>query len=266
MNDVNKACSCPSGDGSLRHPCPAHPPLPDNQPVKGLSWADYWIERGHPDVAHDFDAFSRAEAWALQRFQNARQLVGEITNTEIDARLNTLYRDMVASGKHNGGMSGVAWDRAVYRMASSQPAEAVNLEQVAAWVPTKLFSDGVVAMTARREPPSAIAVGLHGEYLPLFRQPTQAVNVAKLTRWTIPSTECTCCEGDSEPLQDADGDWVTFADVKALIDSRTVQSAQAADLGLIRDLIDYAESGKVAEPSMVERMRALIDSQAVGNG
>ncbi|WP_336357293.1 hypothetical protein [Stenotrophomonas muris] len=24
MNDVNKACSCPSGDGSLRHPCPAH--------------------------------------------------------------------------------------------------------------------------------------------------------------------------------------------------------------------------------------------------
>lgn len=38
--------------------------------------------------------------------------------------------------------------------------------------------------------------------------------------------------------------------------------AQVVDLGLIRDLIDYAESGKVAEPSMVERMRAMIDSQA----
>ena len=31
-----------------------------------------------------------------------------------------MYRDLVASGQHNGGMSGVAWDRAVYRMASNQ--------------------------------------------------------------------------------------------------------------------------------------------------
>lgn len=39
--------------------------------VVGLSWADYWMERGRPDVAHDFGAFSRAEAWALQRFPAA---------------------------------------------------------------------------------------------------------------------------------------------------------------------------------------------------
>lgn len=39
--------------------------------VFGLSWADYWMERGQPDVAHDFDAFSRAEAWALQHFHSA---------------------------------------------------------------------------------------------------------------------------------------------------------------------------------------------------
>ncbi|MBF9137529.1 hypothetical protein JY404_00220 [Stenotrophomonas maltophilia] len=220
MNDVNKACSCPSGDGSLRHPCSAHSPRADvqpggtvrlatvpydrardllgdaynagthgigysqqtmelheaiipaqpspggqgaprcaehcqngfadiclasqrdgvicpedscdiddgirhnhlaaSQPVAGLSWADYWIERGQPDVAHDFDAFSRAEAWALQRFPYAGQPVGQLTDAEIDARLNPLYRDLVASGQHNGGMSGVAWDRAVYRMASNQ--------------------------------------------------------------------------------------------------------------------------------------------------
>ncbi|MFE3968996.1 hypothetical protein [Stenotrophomonas sp. YIM B13575] len=94
--------------------------LAARQPLAGLSWADYWMERGQPDVAHDFDAFSRAEAWALQRFPAARQPVGQLTDTEIDARLNTLYRSMVASGQHNGGMSGVAWDRAVYRMASSQ--------------------------------------------------------------------------------------------------------------------------------------------------
>jgi|GEM_PF-3486730 len=176
MNDINKACSCPNGDGSLRHPCPVHPSLTDNpqsgrvrlgdqaerasfeawakhrvssmaratdgeyasnfthalwsawrsslaahQPVDGLSWADYWIERGQPDVAHDFDAFSRAEAWALQRFPGTRQPVAQLTDAEIDARLNTLYRELVASGQHNGGMSGVAWDRAVYRMASTMP-------------------------------------------------------------------------------------------------------------------------------------------------
>lgn len=53
--------------------------------------------------------------------------VGQITDTEVDARLNALYREMVDSGQHNGGMSGVAWDRAVYRMAASQPAQAVDL-------------------------------------------------------------------------------------------------------------------------------------------
>jgi hypothetical protein len=26
MSDVNKLCTCPSGDGSLRWPCPSHPP------------------------------------------------------------------------------------------------------------------------------------------------------------------------------------------------------------------------------------------------
>lgn len=56
-----------------------------------------------------------------------RQPVGQITDTEIDARLNALFREITRSGQHNGGMSGVAWDRAVYRMAASQPAQAVDL-------------------------------------------------------------------------------------------------------------------------------------------
>lgn len=58
---------------------------------------------------------------------------------------------------------------------AAPPAQAVNRDQAAAWVPAKFFSDGVVAMTARRAPPSAMAVGLHGEYLPLFRQPPHAM-------------------------------------------------------------------------------------------
>lgn len=62
------------------------------------------------------------------------QPVEQTTDTEIDARLNALYREMVDSGQHNGGMSGVAWDRAVYRMASNSPAQAVDqgLQQDAA--------------------------------------------------------------------------------------------------------------------------------------
>ncbi|MFL0349775.1 hypothetical protein [Stenotrophomonas lactitubi] len=58
------------------------------------------------------------------------QPVGQISDAQIDARLNALYREMVDSGQHNGGMSGVAWDRAVFRMASKQPAQAVGLGAV----------------------------------------------------------------------------------------------------------------------------------------
>ncbi|HEL4856823.1 TPA: hypothetical protein UL920_004170 [Stenotrophomonas maltophilia] len=67
--------------------------------------------------------------WVVAAIQAAAlgvpQPVGQITDAEIDARLSALYREMVDSGQHNGGMSGVAWDRAVFRMAVSQPAQAV---------------------------------------------------------------------------------------------------------------------------------------------
>ncbi|WP_180859773.1 hypothetical protein [Stenotrophomonas maltophilia] len=76
----------------------------------------------HGAIDHWQERALRAEAELA-----ARQPVGEITDTEIDARLNALYREMVDSGQHNGGMSGVAWDRAVYRMASGSPAQAVDL-------------------------------------------------------------------------------------------------------------------------------------------
>lgn len=45
--------------------------------MKGLSWEDYWMSCGQPEMAHDFGAFSRAEAWALQRFHGAHQSAGE---------------------------------------------------------------------------------------------------------------------------------------------------------------------------------------------
>ncbi|MBA0394911.1 hypothetical protein D7U98_05765 [Stenotrophomonas maltophilia] len=67
------------------------------------------------------------------------------------------------------------WMIELRQLFAAPPAQAVNRDQAAAWVPAKFFSDGVVAMTARRAPPSAMAVGLHGEYLPLFRQPPHAM-------------------------------------------------------------------------------------------
>lgn len=49
--------------------------------------------------------------------------VARLTDAEIDARLNALHRGMRERGEHNGGMAGVAWDRAVFRAAlSAAPA------------------------------------------------------------------------------------------------------------------------------------------------
>ncbi|WP_126962467.1 hypothetical protein [Xanthomonas arboricola] len=56
----------------------------------------------------------------------------DITDEQIDARLNDLYRTLRDSGAHNGGMVGVAWDRAVYRMAAAPAAVPVDvLEELA---------------------------------------------------------------------------------------------------------------------------------------
>ncbi|WP_414490136.1 hypothetical protein [Stenotrophomonas maltophilia] len=78
--------------------------LADRQPVKGLSWADYWMERGQPDAAHDFDAFSRAEAWALQRFPDASQPVGLPLTLCRDS-----YPPLVAHSSSYGGVWTSDW-------------------------------------------------------------------------------------------------------------------------------------------------------------
>ncbi|OWB46494.1 hypothetical protein [Stenotrophomonas maltophilia] len=78
--------------------------LAARQPVKGLSWADYWMERGQPDAAHDFDAFSRAEAWALQRFPDASQPVGLPLTLCRDS-----YPPLVAHSSSYGGVWTSDW-------------------------------------------------------------------------------------------------------------------------------------------------------------
>ena len=73
---VYGCCAQPEGELHTAE-CPNMRHLAARQPVAGLSWAEYWIERGQFDVAHDIDAFSRAEGWALQRFPGAHQSVGQ---------------------------------------------------------------------------------------------------------------------------------------------------------------------------------------------
>lgn len=117
--------------------------LAARQPETDEQYADEQALIDHLDSLMD-DGGQGGEKWepaqaAIAGIIAARQPVGELTDTEIDARLNTLYRALVASGQHNGGMSGVAWDRAVFRMASGQPAQAVDL------------GTGVKAIAAERE-------------------------------------------------------------------------------------------------------------------
>ncbi|MBH1873517.1 hypothetical protein I5W30_04620 [Stenotrophomonas maltophilia] len=106
----------------------------------GIEWlrtsmTEHWNTRSLAALPSPADALPDIESWskgydsgyarAVADFA-ASQRVVQITDTEIDARLNALYREMVDSGQHNGGMSGVAWDRAVFRMASKQHAQAVD--------------------------------------------------------------------------------------------------------------------------------------------
>jgi len=56
----------------------------------------------------------------------------------------------------------------------SQLAARQPVGEPVAWVPAKFLDKCTVAMTARRAPPSAMAVELHGEYVPLYASPTGA--------------------------------------------------------------------------------------------
>ncbi|WP_242881701.1 hypothetical protein [Stenotrophomonas maltophilia] len=143
MNDANKACTCPSGQGDTRLLADIDERL---ETAKALGYEDdigvgigllhcirSVIAARQPARIYCCCAQPEGELHTAEcpnmRHLSARQPVGQITDTEIDARVNALYREMLDSRQHNGGMSGVAWDRAVYRMASGAPAQSVDLGQ-----------------------------------------------------------------------------------------------------------------------------------------
>ncbi len=195
----------------------------------------------HPDYVQD----ARTARAALA----ARQPVRQITDTEIDARLNALYREMVDSGQHNGGMSGVAWDRAVYRMASNQPSgNSGELDVDGARQPVGEpvawyygFSDtGEAGPVTFGGNPGAEAIAWaerHGHTLhylyaaPPAKQPAKAVDLGAVR----------------EALQAAEG----LATVCASVD------------GYSRE--EVAASGRAMRQQFADAL-AKVDSQAVGNG
>lgn len=104
---------------------------------------------------------------------------------------------------------------AIDALAARQP-----VGEPVAWVPAKSFDKGIVAMTARRAPPSAMAVELHGEYVQLFAAPPaqavdlDAMHAAACAAWDKHQQACriTTVSGSLRKV------------CEALIDSQAVQS------------------------------------------
>jgi len=69
MNDVNKACSCPSGDGSLRHPCPAHSPRADVQPGGSVRLATVPYDRARDLLGDAYNAGTHGIGYSQQTME-----------------------------------------------------------------------------------------------------------------------------------------------------------------------------------------------------
>ncbi|WP_188240681.1 hypothetical protein [Stenotrophomonas maltophilia] len=103
--------------------------------------------------------------------------------------------------------------------------------------------------------------------------PAQAVDLSTLERF-----ECQLYENPwpHSKMDEVDGgDWVRFDDVKALIDSRTVQTAQAVDLDNVIDQIaqqwdgcSYDAVGETIDVGQAIRAagKRLLDKKAAANG
>lgn len=64
-SDEYRCVNCYSDQGECL--CPATPASASEAVPDGPTWADYWLGRGMREVAHNFEEFSRAEEWAMQR-------------------------------------------------------------------------------------------------------------------------------------------------------------------------------------------------------
>jgi len=194
--------------------------------------------RAYYDAAEDAVAVDHTfmEA-ALKAALAARQPVGEITDTEIDARLNALYREMVDSGQHNGGMSGVAWDRAVYRMASSQAVQAVDLPYSLDADPAGIRARVADAITG------TLMVGAQGHTPP------------PAGHWAEPFWQAARADAGLQ-VKMREALWAAARSLRTIADS----TKETEFLETASEIRAYANSrANCAE-------QALTDSQAVGNG
>ncbi|HGM6050912.1 TPA: hypothetical protein ACKP5I_004662 [Stenotrophomonas maltophilia] len=121
MNDANKACTCPSGGGSLRHPCPTHPILANNEQggrvrledaptiekrARELLLSHYraaGFEDGAPLAASDANAVAiKAIAAALSAQHPPMQPVILDKSGHERFRENTLVRALLDHGTRTG--------------------------------------------------------------------------------------------------------------------------------------------------------------------
>ncbi|HEL5053052.1 TPA: hypothetical protein UOA92_000819 [Stenotrophomonas maltophilia] len=207
----------PGGQGD------ALPPVREDQPL-----------RGDEPIGEQHDARMFNRGWNACReaaaAPAARQPVGQITDTEIDARLNALYREMVDSGQHNGGMSGVAWDRAVYRMASSKPSG------------------------------NSGELDVDGSLQPVGQEP-----LAWLVHWSDMPLESPEVTRSASRISEVSA----LTNPPRIVPLYAAPPAQAVDLGQFRPPVEFFIAYTFpGTPSHAEgkRLLALIDSKAVGNG
>lgn len=233
------------------------------QPDTDEQYADEQALIDHLDELMD-DGGQGGEKWppaqaAIAGIIAARQPVGQITDAEIDARLNALYREMVDSGQHNGGMSGVAWDRAVYRMASNQSSGNSGeltvdgaCQPVCATVKDSLSVGGgqaVGKIVGYMDPEEDFI-------LPTIDSP---VVMGKITLFRSPADKWTKPLYDAPPAQAVDPGPVR----EALQAAEGLATICASVDGYSRE--EVAASGRAMRQQFADAL-AKVDSQAVGNG
>lgn len=178
----SKICTCPSGDGSLRHPCPAHPAveqaggderaafevwasplgwkLSPDQNNCGIVVAERY---GHPGVQRCWEAWQARAALAQPSPAQAEK--AEVERTEGSADLLAIVREAVAGAYNEWKMISEAvteimeaHERIVGELRADRDSWAEQAEQrLADWDEMRKERDAALARVAELEKKLAMA-------------------------------------------------------------------------------------------------------------
>ncbi|SEU13069.1 hypothetical protein [Stenotrophomonas indicatrix] len=306
-------CTCPSGDGSLRHPCPAHPATLATakhggcvQLGDGRSLAEHITDHL---CHHEYDIGGRAELLACvveaiasdarDRFETWARRNGYTLTRAADGEycfistrnLWNEYQAALSAQPSPGGQGDALteqqiFDRfgfleglvteATYRRIAD---EAIRIQQralaarqpvgkIVAWQHCgenhehMVISDSTKKALKEGETEKGIRKIDAAYSIPLARQPVGE-----------PVAVCTTCRGsgyvdDGEIDCYPDGTPYLCGPVKCVKDCPTCSAPTAQAVDLAENMLSVLiEEGVLARNGRVfQKLRALIDSQAVGNG